>query len=205
MPKPTRRQWLTQLASLPISTHLVTRPVAASTQESGPCGLQLNDYQPRSMLVVPETRIEKPRYPQSRLKGVGIYVFEPAVFDAIRRTPRTALRDEYELTDSIQILITDGYNVRPSNHLSDDINITYPADLCEVNLAALRHESLDYYLADSAVVSPSARVLHSVVGSGAAIADGAHLRNTVVFAGGVVPPGADLDGVIVTESEIFKI
>ena len=149
--------------------------------------------------------IEKPRYPQSRLKGVGIYVFEPAVFDAIRRTPRTALRDEYELTDSIQILITDGYNVRPSNHLSDDINITYPADLCEVNLAALRHESLDYYLADSAVVSPSARVLHSVVGSGAAIADGAHLRNTVVFAGGVVPPGADLDGVIVTESEIFKI
>ena len=149
--------------------------------------------------------IEKPRYPQSRLKGVGIYIFEPAVFDAIRRTPRTALRDEYEITDSIQILISDGYNVRPSGHLSDDINITYPADLRDVNLAALRHESLDYYLAESATVAPSARVIHSVVGSGAVIGDGANLRNSVVFAEGVVPPGADLDGVIVTESDIHKV
>ncbi len=147
---------------------------------------------------------EKPRFPQSRLKGVGIYIFEPAVFDAIRRTPRTALRDEYELTESIQILITDGYNVRPSGRLSYDVNVTYPADLREVNLAALRHEGLDYLLADSAIISPSARVLHSVVGSNAVVGDGANLRNSVVFAGGVVPSGADLDGAIVTESEVYK-
>ena len=55
--------------------------------------------------------IEKPRYVDSQLKGCGLYVFDPHIFDAIRRTPRTAMRDEYEITDSIQILINDGYIV----------------------------------------------------------------------------------------------
>ena len=57
--------------------------------------------------------IEKPRYVDSQLKGCGLYVFDPHIFDAIRRTPRTAMRDEYEITDSIQILINDGYVVAP--------------------------------------------------------------------------------------------
>ena len=55
--------------------------------------------------------IEKPRYVDSQLKGCGLYVFDQHIFDAIRRTPRTAMRDEYEITDSIQILINDGYVV----------------------------------------------------------------------------------------------
>ena len=38
--------------------------------------------------------IEKPRYVDSQLKGCGLYVFDPHIFDAIRRTPRTAMRDE---------------------------------------------------------------------------------------------------------------
>ena len=32
--------------------------------------------------------VEKPRQPLSHLKGVGVYLFAPVVFDAIRRTPR---------------------------------------------------------------------------------------------------------------------
>ena len=55
--------------------------------------------------------VEKPRHPLTRLKGVGVYLFSPVVFDAIRRTPRTAMRDEYEITDSIQILVNDGCQV----------------------------------------------------------------------------------------------
>src|SRR5690606_36338862 len=47
--------------------------------------------------------IEKPRHVVNKLKGCGIYLFDLPIFDAIRRTPRTAMRDEYELTDSIQI------------------------------------------------------------------------------------------------------
>ena len=41
--------------------------------------------------------IEKPRASPNRLKGVGLYLFDLTVFDAIRRTPRTAMRDEYEI------------------------------------------------------------------------------------------------------------
>ena len=37
--------------------------------------------------------IEKPRIAPSRLKGVGIYLFDLTIFDAIRRTPRTACAD----------------------------------------------------------------------------------------------------------------
>src|SRR5215470_10849703 len=32
--------------------------------------------------------LEKPRHATNRLKGVGMYLFEPVVFDSIRRTPR---------------------------------------------------------------------------------------------------------------------
>ncbi|HPU99297.1 MAG TPA: nucleotidyltransferase family protein, partial [Candidatus Hydrogenedentes bacterium] len=42
--------------------------------------------------------IEKPRYLQSPRKGCGFYLFDMPIFDAIRNTPRTALRDEFELT-----------------------------------------------------------------------------------------------------------
>ncbi|MCA8957000.1 MAG: nucleotidyltransferase family protein, partial [Planctomycetes bacterium] len=42
--------------------------------------------------------IEKPRHPQVDLKGCGIYLFDNTFFDAVRRTPRTAMRDEYEIT-----------------------------------------------------------------------------------------------------------
>lgn len=55
--------------------------------------------------------VEKPKYFLTPLKGCGIYYFDTVIFDAIRRTPRTAIRDKYEITDSIQILIDDGYPV----------------------------------------------------------------------------------------------
>ncbi|MBN1346475.1 MAG: nucleotidyltransferase family protein, partial [Phycisphaerae bacterium] len=56
--------------------------------------------------------IEKPRHARTNLKGCGLYLFGPEVFDAIRHTPRTAMRDEYEITDSIQILINDNVGVK---------------------------------------------------------------------------------------------
>ena len=52
--------------------------------------------------------IEKPRHVQTTVKGCGLYLFDLPVFDAVRRTPRTAMRDEYEITDTIQIMVDDG-------------------------------------------------------------------------------------------------
>ena len=82
--------------------------------------------------------IEKPKSVNSTLKGCGLYLFDLSIFDAIRRTPRTAMRDEYEITDSIQILINDGYRVGTASIIEEDVNLTYPRDLWECNLRQLK-------------------------------------------------------------------
>ena len=82
--------------------------------------------------------IEKPRHPMNNIKGCGLYLFDLHIFDAIRRTPRTAMRDEYEITDSIQILINDEFRVKGVNVIQDDLNLTFPEDLLYINLMELK-------------------------------------------------------------------
>lgn len=57
--------------------------------------------------------VEKPKPGQSpsKLTNAGIYIFKPIIFDAIDRTGLSP-RGEYELTDSIQILINDKKKVK---------------------------------------------------------------------------------------------
>ncbi len=55
--------------------------------------------------------VEKPAEFVSDLANTGIYVFSSKIFDAIKRTRRSK-RGEYEITDSIEILVKDGEDVR---------------------------------------------------------------------------------------------
>lgn len=73
--------------------------------------------------------VEKPKYFLTPLKGCGIYYFDTVIFDAIRRTPRTAIRDKYEITDSIQILIDDGYPVWHAEVIDDYTHINSEEDI----------------------------------------------------------------------------
>ena len=73
--------------------------------------------------------IEKPKHPPTNLKGCGLYFFTPEIFDAIRRTPKDQMRNEYELTTAIQVFLEDGYPVYPLEVVDWDINITFPRDL----------------------------------------------------------------------------
>ena len=54
--------------------------------------------------------VEKPKRVKSRLANAGVYIFDPAIFDAIRRTKKSK-RGEYELTASMQILINSGRDI----------------------------------------------------------------------------------------------
>ncbi len=149
--------------------------------------------------------IEKPRHPKSRIKGVGVYLFRPVVFDAIRRTPRTAMRDEYEITDSIQILIEDGYYVRACTCVEADLNVTYPKDLLDINLSLMHAKGLERLIGRQVELGDGAEIVQSVVCSGARVGAGAVLRECLVFPGAAVDPGARLHRAIVTDEGLLSV
>ena len=48
--------------------------------------------------------IEKPSEPTSNLRGIGVYLFDPKVFDFIENTPISVKRNEKEITDTIGLI-----------------------------------------------------------------------------------------------------
>jgi len=78
--------------------------------------------------------IEKPEKKDapSKLASAGIYVFENSIFDAIKKTKKDE-RGEYQLTDSIKILIDEGKNVLFKKLKGKHIDIGSPGKLKEAN------------------------------------------------------------------------
>ena len=133
--------------------------------------------------------IEKPRHPRTDLKGCGIYLFDLSFFDAVRRTPRTAMRNEYEITDSIQIFLDDGYKVEAAEVVKADMNVSYPQDLLELNLLLLQQSGARNYLAPGVVVGRGADLQRCVVMGDAQVGAGAQLTECLLFPGARVAEG----------------
>ncbi len=127
--------------------------------------------------------IEKPRHPVNDLKGCGIYLFDVSIFDAIRRTPRTAMRDEYEVTESIQIYIDDGHPVYVSHALEDDINITFPEDLIDCCIREMKHRGVDKVIGEDAFFRGKPEIKWSVIGDSAVIDGDGPIEECVIFPG----------------------
>jgi len=125
--------------------------------------------------------IEKPRYPVNDLKGCGIYLFDVSFFDAIRRTPRTAMRDEYEITESIQIYIEDGHPVYTSFALEDDINITFPEDMIDCCIREMKHRGVEKVIGKDAVFKSERDVRWSVIGDNAVVDGEGPIEECVIF------------------------
>lgn len=133
--------------------------------------------------------VEKPRFPRTDLKGCGIYLFDQSFFDAVRRTPRTAMRNEYEITDSIQIFLDDGYKVEAAEVVKADMNVSYPVDLLDLNLLLLQQSGKDGWTAPDVKLGKGSALARSVVMAGAEVGDGCALTECLLFPGAKVPAG----------------
>lgn len=147
--------------------------------------------------------IEKPRYIQSEIKGCGLYVFDQHIFDAIRRTPRTAMRDEYEITDSIQIMINDGGRVFHTPVVMEDVNLTFPDDLLHLNLIDLEKRGLDQLVSEDVTVPDGSVLGGSVIGEGVTFTEPVVLTNSLVFPGERIEHLAAHDHVIVHDGTVI--
>lgn len=131
--------------------------------------------------------IEKPKDPPSNLALVGIYMFDHHVFEAVNAiTP--SWRGELEITDAIQWLVTQGYNVHPYIHQGWWIDTGKPHDMLEANSHVL--EELVYTVAgtidqDSEVDSrvtleEGAQVINSVIRGPAIIGCNTRIVNAYI-------------------------
>lgn len=145
--------------------------------------------------------VEKPRKPVNDLKGCGIYLFGEEMFDAIRKTPRTALRDEYEITNSIQILCDDGHPVSVAEVVDWDCNITFARDLLNANIQYLDRHGMDNLIDPTAEVHPDAKLDHVVVGAGAKIAVPANINKAVILPKSTVDRGTNIEEMIISQEE----
>jgi glucose-1-phosphate thymidylyltransferase len=101
---------------------------------------------------------EKPRQPKSDLALVGVYIFTPAVHDAVRQLV-PSWRGELEITEAIQWLIDNGRKVRSTTitgYWKDTGNVV---DMLEVNRMVL--ESLQP--AQHGTVDASTEIIGRVV------------------------------------------
>jgi len=142
--------------------------------------------------------VEKPRYLVNNLKGCGMYLFGPEIFDAIRQTPRTAMRDEYELTTSIQIFIDDGYWVKAAEVVDWDYNITLPWDLLDCNAKYLRQIGERNAVAESALIHEGCVLDGAVIGERVTVTQPIRISHSILLPDTRVDAAEDLEDCILS-------
>jgi glucose-1-phosphate thymidylyltransferase len=148
--------------------------------------------------------VEKPKDPPSNLALVGVYLFQPAIFDAARAL-KPSWRGELEITEAIQGLIDDGHRVQSEVVRGWWKDTGQLADMLEANRLVL--EEIDTELEGE--IDEESRVEGRVV-----LEAGASLTRSVVRGPAVIGAGACIedayigpytsigDGVRVCRSEV---
>jgi dTDP-glucose pyrophosphorylase len=149
--------------------------------------------------------IEKPKKITNKIKGCGIYLFDENIFEALQKTPRTALRNEYELTDAIQIYIDNGNQVYFTNVVEEDINITFPYDLFALNMKIINESKVDNIIGRNVTIGKDLVMKNSVVGDFVKIEDSSFIENCVIFPDAVVTCDRKLQSAIVTRNRVIRI
>jgi len=142
--------------------------------------------------------LEKPIFPKGELKGCGFYGLQPTILDSVARTPRTALRDEYELTLSLDLHVKSGHAMYAEQLQVWECNFTCPRDVLECNLEWLQRRGETHFIGRGATIEDGSTLKRVVVGSDARVSRGATLDEVVVFPNAFVPAGETLRRALVT-------
>lgn len=150
--------------------------------------------------------IEKPQHPSTNLKGCGVYLFTPQIFNAIRKTPRSGKRNEYELTNAIQTLIESGHPVFPIQIIDWDVNISSAEELFRCNYLWLKDMHKDTFqdidmknlIGQSCKINPNAQITNSIIGDYVEIQNPISITYSIVFSDTVVTTNNDLVNKLVT-------
>ena len=161
--------------------------------------------------------IEKPDEPPTNLALIGMYVFSPAVFDVIEDL-ELSWRDELEVTDAIQDLLEEGYEIDSHVVTGWWKDTGKPEDILEANRLVLEDNEPD----TAGVVEDGAETDGQIeLADSSVIEDGAVVRgpvsiaeNTIIKSGTYVGPYTSIganstlknihieNSVVIGESEI---
>lgn len=121
--------------------------------------------------------VEKPNRRVSNLANLGVYAFDPIIFDAIAQVGES-IRGEYEITDAIQLLIERGHSVQYRNVEEQWIDVGRPWDLLNAN--ELLQQT--FCSANEGVIEPLATVEGAVqIGQGSRVKNGAYITGPVII------------------------
>src|SRR6266705_1979550 len=154
--------------------------------------------------------VEKPETPPSNLALVGVYMFDSAIFEAVKAI-RPSARGELEITDAIQWLIDHGRVVRP--HVIEGWwkDTGRLEDILEANRIILdtvmpRTDGLvsQSEVLGKVVIEAGARITHSTVRGPAIIGKAAVIENAYIgpftsIGDGVVVRGSEVEHSIILE------
>jgi len=124
---------------------------------------------------------EKPQTPFNDMKPCGMYFFSNAIFDAIRQTPASELRNEVEISDSIQTLVNSGRAIRCAHTVAWDMNLNTPAELWWCNQVELRRRGGGSWVGARVELDPAAVVEDSVLGNDIQVGAGVTLSRCLVL------------------------
>jgi len=138
---------------------------------------------------------EKPENPNTDLKGVGVYLFAPTVWQFFEK------EQPADLTEALQMLIDNGHTVMHSECVQADVNINTPADLWRANMTAmtlLPEQKPEGYSAFNAIVHSGVSMRNCAVMIGSEVLGTGSMENCVVLP----HTGIRLDGETVKNSLI---
>lgn len=124
-----------------------------------------------------ECLTEKPENPKTNIANAGIYVYTPEIFDYIKKTELSP-RGEYEITDSISMVVEDGRKVRCVIMEEDWIDVGRPWDLLKANSLLMKDLKEDI----KGEVQPYVTIEGPVIiGKGTIVKNGAYIVGPVII------------------------